>query len=34
MPSAEIIGTDEFRDWYLSLPQEGRDKVEFVVDLG
>jgi hypothetical protein len=28
-----IIGTDEFRDWYRSLPESAQERVEFVVDM-
>lgn len=31
--ATEIVGTDEFRDWFLSLPTNERRKVAFVVDM-
>jgi hypothetical protein len=31
--ATEILGTDEFRDWFSSLSQGERKKVAFVVDL-
>ena len=31
--SIEVLGTDEFRDWYGDLPVAAQERVTFVVDL-